>query len=144
MGVDAEILVKMTQRPTDEELVALAEALHDQVDGIIEFSDAPPAKLLSRVGGEDRPEGERMDYETGAHFRVQCLNRYYGPGYERGYWPTIGAVLEFFMRRLPGAVVFYGGDSCDTLPPLTREGLDALWDYWACHGNAPYHGRRKS
>lgn len=76
--------------------------------------------------------------------RVRLTTPYYGPGYERGWWPEIASVLEFLRRRLPGGQVWYGRDDGDWVREVTAESLDSLWDHWARHGGRPYHGRRPS
>ena len=55
--------------------------------------------------------------------RVALQDSYYGPGYERGRWHEIAAVLEFLRRRVPGARVWYGQDSGDIVWEVTAEFL---------------------
>lgn len=40
--------------------------------------------------------------------------RFYGPGYMRGPWNRIAEAIRF-LRGLPGATVYYGGDNFDLL-----------------------------
>jgi hypothetical protein len=42
---------------------------------------------------------------------VHLMTRYYGPEYARGNWPVIRTVAEWLEFKLPGAEVWYGGDS---------------------------------
>ena len=41
---------------------------------------------------------------------LDMYDSYYGPGYERGYWPTIASVLEFLRHRFLNSQVWYGPD----------------------------------
>lgn len=72
---------------------------------------------------------------------VRLDGAYYGPGYERGYWPEVAAVLEFLRRRLPAARVWYGPDDGDWVGEVTPASLSALWEHWASHGGRPYYNR---
>ncbi len=64
---------------------------------------------------------------------------YYGPGYERGYWPEIAAILEFMRRRVPDSRVWYGADAGDLVQEVLDSWISEMWDYWAVHGGRPYH-----
>ena len=73
--------------------------------------------------------------------QVRLDGAYYGPGYERGYWPEVAAILEFLRRRLPAAWVWYGPDDGDWVREVTPSALDSLWAHWAAHGGRPYYRR---
>ena len=68
---------------------------------------------------------------------------YYGPGYERGPWPVISAVLDILRAVAPDGEVYYHGDSSwyFELPPFTREDQDAVWRHWAGPHWDDYHAR---
>lgn len=66
--------------------------------------------------------------------------RHYGIGYERGPIMKIAAILGWSLRNLPGAKVYYGGDSF-TLEDLCEWTLDRereVLDHFFKHGQRPY------
>lgn len=81
---------------------------------------------------------EPEDGET--HTEMHFLDRYYGPGYERGHWPTLYGKLRIVQHECPGVRVSYGGDSGDvtTAEDCTPEFLTGVWSAWAAHDNQPY------
>ncbi len=112
--------------------------------------------------GADRfwgPEGERAlsliprgDYEflpddlprSTTIIQAHPSSAYYGPGYERGDWPELAAIIEYLRHRLNGVTVWYGDDASDVVRETTRTLLDEMWAYWATHGSRPYDNRQKS
>lgn len=64
--------------------------------------------------------------------------RYYGPGYERGPWPTIAATLRWLRIRFPNGEVCYSGDSSDVCQPFSIEKENAMWEHWVAVGGQPY------
>ncbi len=70
---------------------------------------------------------------------VRMNTPYYGPGYERGNWSEIAAVLEFLSHRIPNGRVWYGRDDGDWVSEVTRASLDELWKHWAENGGRPYY-----
>lgn len=135
MGVDAIVLCKTGRTFTDDELAALnwsfTEAL-GRHNGYT-FPDAP--KMLGRI---EKHEDDSGSWGTPADLEVNWGMRFYGPGYERGCWPTIYAVARWFWARFPGCSVYYGGDSGETIAELTPEVAEAMWAHWAAFGGAPY------
>lgn len=69
---------------------------------------------------------------------VNTLIRYYGPNYERGPWPDIRAMVEWFWRHFPGCEVHYGGD--DEVDVITPEELNDINNCYLDYG----HGRYQS
>lgn len=64
--------------------------------------------------------------------------RYYGPGYERGPFEVIYMAAVWLEHNIPGADVFYGGDSDDKTNPFGVEQRDQLLAHWLEHGHWPY------
>ena len=67
----------------------------------ISFRDGP----FYQDGDEILPEADEQFLE------VHLSGRYWGPNYERGDWPAIRSVIEWFWIHLPDCEVWYGGDS---------------------------------
>lgn len=71
--------------------------------------------------------------------RVHMWSRYYGPGYERGDWPFIRGVAEFLEVAIPGAEVWYGGDSSGVCAqPLGEAARAEMTAYWLNQGHEAY------
>jgi len=63
---------------------------------------------------------------------------YYGPGYERGSWPTLAALIEMLGHRIPNSTVWYGEDSSGQVELATEKWLREMWNYWSANGCRPY------
>ena len=74
------------------------------------------------------------------------LDRYYGPGYERGWWPEIYNVIMVMRSALPTCTIHYGSDSFDyhEIPEITAQKLDVMWGYWLGPHGQDYRLPRKS
>ncbi len=107
-----------------------ADTFHDEPDAL---AQVPPAEYDFLPDHLPR---------AACVLQVRLMGAYYGPGYERGWWPEIAAVLEFLRRQLPNSQVWYGRDDGDWVREVTAESLDALWDHWAKHGGRPYYEGR--
>lgn len=141
MPVDAYIFATL-DRPVDEPLVRVMAADIAEAVGptrIADYDGAGAVKRIPRDGYDELPDDLPR---VACVLQVKLETAYYGPGYERGYWPEIAAVLESLRRRLPAARVWYGRDDGDWVREVTAESLDALWGHWADHGGRPYYGRR--
>lgn len=87
------------------------------------------------------PYDRDFDYNTNATYRVQLFGRYYGPGYERGDWPNLYAILRWLQLNLPeNSSIWYGGDSDDAPTLVTEDFLTEMWTHWAAVGGVPYYG----
>lgn len=74
---------------------------------------------------------------------LNCLTRYYGPGYERGPWGAIYAALRCLTAIYPGKKIRYGGDSSaiEYLDEATPELLEAIWAHYLGPEGDGYHRR---
>jgi hypothetical protein len=112
MGVDVNLYA--VGEVTDDELAAAEEYMNSRVPQIA-WRDDSDCTILVR----DKREPNRIEVSTG--------HRYYGPGYERGHWPTISTAILCLRVALPHCEVFYGGDTTD-------DGLsaddDLITEYW--------------
>jgi hypothetical protein len=139
MPVDPLIYVTCV-RSLDQSFVdALNADLFEQI-GRDRFS-GPKYCALTLVSKHDKallPDG-LPDCDT--VLEAHLLTPYYGPGYERGTWPEIAAVLEFLRRRIPDAQVWYGADAGDQVEEIVDESMRKMWNYWATHGGRPYYSR---
>lgn len=69
--------------------------------------------------------------------------RYYGPGYERGPWPSIAAVLMVLLGSQDVKTVWYFGDNKDDDEPFIVERLEQFTRHYIEHGNRPYDDKWK-
>jgi hypothetical protein len=92
---------------------------------------------------------ELLDVETfvkqlpSGWLKIGSLERYYGPGYERGSWPRIYGALRALQAMYPGHRVTYGGDNFDVeeSSEVTPELLDEYWTHWLGPDGDAYHDR---
>jgi hypothetical protein len=127
MGVDVMLFARGLV--TDEQLAAANEFVHPRCS----LSD-PDRTTLTREGGDP----ELIIFDT--------LDRYYGPGYERGWWPSIYNDIVVTREALPMCTIHYGSDSLsyDDIPPVTEEFLSNLWRYWLSPDGLNYKLPRKT
>lgn len=93
---------------------------------------------------QDLPQGFRLEPNPecgieGATHEVENGERFYGPGYARGPWPTLSAVLMLLLNSPDVETVWYCGDS----------GGEETEEAWTVGKQAEYtayfvqHGRRE-
>ncbi len=150
MGIDAEMLVRTNEQVTDKQVRRWA----------YELGGAFGADAFNRISVEDvkrhglggtrhnlyrvevyQQDGPTIKPENGETFmRVALFCRFYGIGYERGPIDRILAICRWIEDRIPGATVWYGGDSSGTeARPLTGEYADQLWAHFVQHATRPYY-----
>ena len=145
MPVAAEIYATFAKRIDDAAREAVSADLVEAVGPTrflkLTFKPAHrPEDVLEREPDHDLPPD---NLPASQHIlRIYLSTPYYGPGYERGAWPEIVSVLEFLIRRLPTAQIWYGPDSGDLVDEVTPQMLDQLWQHWAEHGGRPYYSKR--
>lgn len=112
---------------------ALRKKLHDEI--FVDTGKPPEERRLAiePTNTHYREENEvpgREGFQFKARageclLKVHLFGRYYGPGYERGDILKYCAVAEWIETNLPGAELWYGGDSGDDLvrfdEPYRRE-----------------------
>lgn len=139
MGVDARMFARLRgeNRIKPEQVLPLSVDLcktigagHFMITKATEYAFGHPHHALSLV--EPLDDKTAADYETPElagkvvwlqdgepavaepdeqFLEVHLMTRYYGPDYARGNWMTIRTVAEWLEFKLPGAQVWYGGDS---------------------------------
>ena len=139
MPVDAHLYITSDNVLSDEFISTLAAHLaEDMGHRIATYHGRGYIYKVEEEDFWDLPE--HLPHATTV-LRLHTETPYYGPGYERGHWPDIGAILEFLWRRVRNGQVWYGRDDGHTVSEVTRESLDALWSHWAEHGGRPYYQR---
>lgn len=134
MGVDAKIAVRGNM--DEAQLEALTIALRTRFE----------RKEFCLYGDErlDAPLLERDDDSVDEPdlFQLRWYSRHYGPGYERGDWPKIAAMLECVRKNIPpSCACLYGTDSHSTWSLVDDGFMREQWFHWASkEGNDYYHG----
>jgi len=85
-------------------------------------------------------DGEPIVAEDDEQFvKVSLRGRYYGPGYERGSWPTLRAIIFFLTEAVPQGQVWYGGDSSGMCAEHASPTFMAKMDrHWVNNARRPY------
>lgn len=144
MGVQAILLVRLPAPLDDEELTDLAYALAEA------FGDDPLDTRPSGPPDGRSPVLEVLDVSVWASYygipaesshwlRLRIGRSYYGPGYERGPVVDYLAIARWWEYRVPGVVVWYGGDE-DGYPirPLDETERHRLFEHFCRVGHRPY------
>lgn len=69
---------------------------------------------------------------------VRNSMRYYGPGYERGPWPVISALLRWMQINFPSAIIYYSGDTRE-LTEYTADVEKIIWDHFSGPNSMNYY-----
>jgi hypothetical protein len=112
MGIDARIVVRTRVTPTEKQVKRWAYELCAAFGYKEFFVDRKRGQHALEIVSEldqDGPTLRPADDET----LIECnyFGRYWGPGYERGDLAEIIGIVDWLERRIPGAEVWYGGDS---------------------------------
>lgn len=79
------------------------------------------------------------DWDVDATHEIDNWARYYGPGYERGPWPTIAAALLTLYAAPNVVAVYYFPDSKRAGETFSLDDLAKFNAHYAKHGTRPYH-----
>lgn len=146
MGVDAVIILKYKDSPTQKDLKTLQYNLLHRFDRSLFYweRDGKPFDFLKNI---DREQLEyRLTHENfspNKFYEIEMMSRYYGVGYERGDGLQISGLLLYLTREHKELSVFYGGDS-GTLSRYSEEDALDLLNYFLKEGNLPYANRPES
>lgn len=155
MGIDAVINFETSRPLTTEELQRLSYALGERFgsdsfykNNIYQGQEGEEAALVKahvlfvRVLNEDEPHKSGWTVYT-----INNMDRYYGPGYERGHWPSIYAYIRFLRSYIPMLThddvkvdVWYGGDSDEDYDLATDDLLNLHWTLFISEGRESYTG----
>lgn len=105
-------------------------AVGDVTDERLSEAKAYMAERFPAPEGSDWPHLDRPEWEEDGRIGWGCFDRYYGPGYERGDWPRIYAMIRALKAALPECTIHYGGDTDDESPEATDDYLAEIWAHW--------------
>lgn len=141
MGIDARMLVRTRYPYSQDELKAWRFDLHAAFGSAVWASRKRNRRALEEVCTFWQ-DGPSIEPEPGERFLdVGLSGRYYGAGYERGSIVDFIAIAEWLERRIPGAAIWYGGDSSGVLAkPFDVAARETVFSHFAEHGHLPYTG----
>jgi predicted RNA-binding Zn-ribbon protein involved in translation (DUF1610 family) len=144
MGIDAEMFVRTKAKVTAEEVREWAYRLGETFgpENFWIWKDERKIRHcleIIKVYHQDGPDIKPKHGET--FVGVYPATRYYGPGYERGDLPLLVMISEWLEENIPGAEVWYGGDSSGVeAEKFDRRARNQLIRHFNKYGHAPYHG----
>lgn len=149
MGVDAQMIVKLSAPISDAELIDASYRLAEACGAYRTFflsNDEDIAKgerrrALNRVTDDDdsRYHSRHIAEPDGTWLWLSLWGRYYGIGYERGDLFQFIEIAEWLERNFAGCLVFYGGDSGETLDLFNKPARERFIAHWAEKGGRPYY-----
>lgn len=145
MGVDAEMFVRTFARVDEARVRELAwevaEAFGADNFWIWKDGYSGDRRALTLIT-EYEQDGDTIYPAEGETFiQVSPATRYYGPGYERGDLPFLIGLADWLERRIPGAHVWYGGDSSGRCAePFGKAERETMLAHFAEYGHCPYVG----
>ena len=124
MGLDVELHVR--GRWTKKQLLHAEALLNDRLPDFL-----LDGKLVLRRINDDEPVVDAV-----------TLTRWYGPGYERGHWPTIYTAIRILQHCFPGCDIHYGSDAqeLENIPAIGEVDLAHLWRHFLSSRGNNYHG----
>jgi hypothetical protein len=143
MGIDAELLVRIKGKASDDQVRIWAYDLASAF-GANRFMidreqkwDGHHCLIVVDEWLQDGPTIVPEEWET--FLKVNIWQRYYGEGYERGDLPFIIAVADYLERKIPNSSIWYGGDSSGVCAePFGKGRRKELFDYFVKFGHKPY------
>ena len=144
MGIDAVIEVGVNREVSDDEIKRWSWLLAECIGARYFFIDKENGQgALSRSKKEEYgPWCSKEEAVKHAEMlEVHTWSRYYGEGYERGDILTLCGIAEWCEANLPGAVVYYGGDSDEIITSWSEEERKKLRDLlYTSSGRAYFRG----
>lgn len=149
MGIDAEMFVRTKIKITETEVLKYAYLLGEAFGPESFIIGHPRANYLFgepyhclEIVKKISQDGPDIFPEEGEIFiKVRLRGRYYGIGYERGNLPNIIAVACWLENNIPGAEIWYGGDSSGVTHEIfDKKVRDKLFKHFCKEGHEPYYG----
>lgn len=136
MGMDA--IIEFKYSPTKHDLVDLSYRMKEALFHThIFYEKEEPA--FSPV--EEYDEATESFVSNEEFLSVNTWQRWYGPGYERGDWPSLSMAIRWLLINV-GPDVYYYSDYAERRPEntITFSDLAELDGHWAHVGGLPYRG----
>lgn len=150
--MSAVLVVQVHDWVSDAELSEARAALLRDLNLTAEdfYWDAPLFRVLDEVRSPDIKQTDgtieaaiRL-YPQDTWIDTRILHAYYGPGYERGYFPLFVQTAEWLEARFSNCQVWYGEDSSGIVKPFGAAARAELGQYYEEVGGTPYYERHRS
>lgn len=148
MPVGVEILIRLNERPSDDQLQSWRER------ALREFSSEEKISSLTYHGSVISVENDSFSYrgpliyvedwvpfndEEGVWLNLNLMHAYYGLNYERGDIKLFVRCAEWIEANLPNCQVFYGSDASDSdFVLFDVKARRKLLRYYELVGRKPY------
>lgn len=111
------------------------------IEGVEWLPEHPLAERVQELLGD--PGWNGLVTQHDGWLEISSMERYYGPGYERGSWPRIYGGLRALAAMYPDARITYGGDGVEVweCPDATPEALEQIWSHWLGENGDAYRRR---
>jgi len=149
MGVDARMFFKVRYPVSKRQVADWAYMLYGAFGDHVtvwhgdqaRFFDWPPHHCMEFIDKYEQ-DGPTIEPEEGETFiEVHLAGRFYDKGYERGPFYVFKAIAEWLEDVIPGAEVWYGGDSSGCVAfRFDRGARERLFKYFCDVGHLPYLG----
>lgn len=141
MGIDAEMFVRTKEPVTQEQVKSWAYHLGSSFGSNRFWIWHEDKRHCLQIVDEYKQDGDSIYPEPGETFiRVYPATRYYDKGYERGDLPFLIMLAEWLEKIIPGAEVWYGGDSSGYLASKFDEDARGRMFLYFCEvAHHPYH-----
>ena len=141
MGVDAQMFVRTMEPVDDGQLKTwnweIVEAFGRE--SFMLYGEGQRALGIIDEYYQDTEDSPLRPHDGETFIDVSLGGRYYGVGYERGNLPEQLAIAAWLEHRVPGATVWYGGDSSGIeAEPWDKAMRDHIWRYFCKMGHRPY------
>ncbi len=134
MGIDVNLYAEVN--PSDERLAQAEEVF---------FARCGIADRYERDGKTFWLSLSRSNEEwTGPRVKANVTSRFWGPGYERGDWPSIYGAIRLMQALFPEARVFYDGDSTDDGLLCDEAMFAEYWEHYLSPSGDDYRNRHRS
>lgn len=147
MGIDAEMFVRTKAKVTPDQArgwaVSAAQAFgHDRFWIFKREKTDLEKRHCMEIVREYTQDGPTIKPKKGETFiQVYPATRYYGPGYERGDLPFLIMLAEWLEETIPGAEVWYGGDSSGVeAVKFDWDARRTLFKHFCENAHRPYRG----
>lgn len=146
MGIDAEMFLKFRRPIEASEVLDQAKRLwHRFGESCLflssqDYGEGEDRRHCAYIVPVIHQDGPDIDPEPGETFvRLSLWERFYGPGYERGRWFILDALIRYLNRVWPEAEVWYGGDSSGVLHQHADAAfLEEMMAHYVQSGHHPY------
>lgn len=141
MGIDAQMLLKVPGKVNSKQVKKWS---YDVCEAFLSdnfFIDRERKRHALSITKEFTQDGDSIIPNIDETLiEVNLWTRYYGEGYERGNFPLIKTLAEYFEKKIEGCKVYYGGDSSGVCAELfDKKRRESMFEHFVDRGHKEYH-----